>query len=277
MVNNWTTSAQGIQEAANSHLWDSSANLFWDNDVNTTSTSLHPQDGNSWAIVSGLVSPSRASAISSALQARWVRPYGAPAPEAGATVSPFASGFEVQAHYLADHPERAVELIEFMWADFMLDDPRMTNSTFIEGYSTDGSLHYAPYSDDARVSHAHGWATGPTSALSFLGAGIQLTSAAGQTWLLNPLLGGLSSVSAGYTSPLGQFSASWETSNTTGLQGEFQTPSGTTGTLTVPVTESAKRVVLIGPAGKQVTKVPSGQSSITITDLEGGNYTVSVE
>jgi hypothetical protein len=27
----------------------------------------------------------------------------------------------------------------------MLDDLRMTNSTFIEGYTTNGSLHYAPY------------------------------------------------------------------------------------------------------------------------------------
>lgn len=35
------------------------------------------------------------------------------------------------------------------------DDPRMTNSSFIEGYSTNGSLSYAPYSNDARISYAH--------------------------------------------------------------------------------------------------------------------------
>lgn len=40
--------------------------------------------------------------------------------------------------------------MRLQWGDFMLDDPRMTNSTFIEGYSADGSLHYAPYPDDAR-------------------------------------------------------------------------------------------------------------------------------
>ncbi|KAL1979888.1 hypothetical protein VTN96DRAFT_5022 [Rasamsonia emersonii] len=273
VVSNWTTTAQGIKQAANALLWDESANLFRDN---TTNTSLHPQDGNAWAIVSGLVSPSRASAISAALQARWVRPYGAPAPEAGATVSPFASGFEVQAHYLAGHPERAVELIEFMWADFMLDDPRMTNSTFIEGYSTDGSLHYAPYSNDPRVSHAHGWATGPTSALTFFGAGLQLTSAGGKTWLVKPQLGGLSILSAGYTSSLGKFSASWSANSTGGLQGEFQTPPGTSGTLTLPVTEPAKRLVLNGPGGRQVRDVPNNQSTITVTNLKGGKYTVSL-
>lgn len=191
-------------------------------------------------------------------------------------MSPFASGFEVQAHYLAGHPERAVELIEFMWADFMLDDPRMTNSTFIEGYSTDGSLHYAPYSNDPRVSHAHGWATGPTSALTFFGAGLQLTSAGGKTWLVKPQLGGLSILSAGYTSSLGKFSASWSANSTGGLQGEFQTPPGTSGTLTLPVTEPAKRLVLNGPGGRQVRDVPNNQSTITVTNLKGGKYTVSL-
>ena len=29
-----------------------------------------------------------------------------------------------------------------------------------------GELHYAPYSNDPRISHAHGWATGPTSSLT---------------------------------------------------------------------------------------------------------------
>ena len=47
----------------------------------------------------------------------------------------------------------------------MLDDPRMTNSTFVEGYSATGELHYA-YTNDPRISHAHGWATGPTSSLT---------------------------------------------------------------------------------------------------------------
>ena len=61
----------------------------------------------------------------------------------------------------------------------MLDDPRMTNSTFIEGYSTNGDLHYAPYTNDPRVSHAHGWSTGPTSALTFSVAGVQIVEAGG--------------------------------------------------------------------------------------------------
>jgi hypothetical protein len=62
--------------------------------------------------------------------------------------------------------QSALDLMRFMWGDFMLDDPRMTNSTFIEGYSTNGSLIYAPYPMSNRISYTHGWATGPTNVLT---------------------------------------------------------------------------------------------------------------
>ena len=140
----WQSYASGIKTAANSLLWDATANLYRDNET----TILMPQDGNSWALKANITdSDAKAQAVSSALAARW-GPYGAPAPEAGATVSPFVSGFELEAHFKAKQPQRVLDLIRFMFADFMLDDPRMTNSTFIEGYSVDGSLHYAPYADD---------------------------------------------------------------------------------------------------------------------------------
>ena len=157
----WTSLASGVKSAANARLWNATAGLFKDNET----TTLMPQDGNSWALKANLTeSSAQTQAISSALHQRWGR-YGAPAPEAGKTVSPFVSGFEVEGHFEAKQPQRALDLVRLMWADFMLDDPRMTNSTFIEGYSTDGSLHYAPYTNDPRISHAHGWATGPTSTL----------------------------------------------------------------------------------------------------------------
>lgn len=202
---------------------------------------------------------------------RWIRPYGAPAPEAGATISPFASGFEVQAHFLAGFPERAIELIEFMWADFMLDDPRMTNSSFIEGYSTNGDLHYAPYSNDARISHAHGWATSPTSALTFFAAGIQLTTAVGKTWLVQPRLGSLKRVTAGYESPLGEFSASWTAAGGNSMTGEFKTPDGTMGTLIIPA--GSGYLVISGPKGP-VSQSSESNGTLTFTNLPGGSYTI---
>ncbi|KAH9205284.1 Six-hairpin glycosidase-like protein, partial [Leptodontidium sp. 2 PMI_412] len=271
-IESWRAAMEGIKTAINERLWDPAQNLFFDNDVNKTETSLHPQDGNSWAVIAGVVDTERAESISAALAARWVRPYGAPAPEAGATISPFASGFEVQAHYLSGSPERAVELIEFMWADFMLDDPRMTNSSFIEGYSTSGDLRYAPYDDyDTRVSHAHGWATGPTSALTFFAAGLQLTSAVGKTWLVQPRLGGLGRVTAGFETSLGEFSASWNSDQTNSVVGEFKTPAGTSGILILPGGNPNLAV-----SGRQGRVRPSStvDGDLVFTNVPGGSYEV---
>ena len=162
----WDELAAGIQAAAIPLLWQPDVGLFRDNER----TTLAPQDGNAWAVKSGLVTDaSQIVQISEALEARWGA-YGAPAPEAINVVSPFISGFELEAHFLANRTGAALGLIRTMWADFMLDDPRMTNSTFVEGYSPSGALHYEPYgSEDQRLSFAHGWSTGPTSLLTVSG------------------------------------------------------------------------------------------------------------
>ncbi|KAL1849846.1 hypothetical protein Daus18300_013159 [Diaporthe australafricana] len=230
-ASNWTSYASGIKSAANNLLWDNSTSLYRDNET----TTLHPQDGNAWAVVSNLtLSTSQSLAISDALQSRW-GPYGAPAPEAGGspeTVSPFIGYFELMAHYMAGNASASHELMRTEWG-FMLDDPRMTNSTFIEGFSADGSLHYAPYTNDARVSHAHGWSAGPTSLLTFYTAGLRIESAGGASWTIAPRLGGLSSVEAGYTAPLGAFSVTAQGDLSSGAITalNFTTPAGTTGTV----------------------------------------------
>ena len=158
----WSQLAANVQSAAIPLLWQPDVGLFKDNET----TTLAPQDGNSWAVKSGLVTnASQVVQISEALQARWGE-YGAPAPEAADAISPFISGFELETHFMANRTSTALTLIRNMWADFMLDDPRMTNSTFIEGYSTTGELHYAPYASNAVISYAHGWSTGPTSSLT---------------------------------------------------------------------------------------------------------------
>ncbi|TVY82323.1 hypothetical protein LSUE1_G005223 [Lachnellula suecica] len=241
----WSNYSTNIKSAAYDLLWDDSTGLYRDNET----TSLYPQDGNSWAIKANLtIDDQQASAITAALQSRWGT-YGAPAPEAGETVSPFISGFEVESHFLSGNATSALDLVRLEWG-FMLNDPRMTNSTFIEGYSTNGSLHYAPYENDPRVSHAHGWSTGPTSLLSFYVAGLHLTSAQGKTWKIAPQIGDLTSVDAGFSSALGAF----QSSISAGAEGEltafsFSVPNGTSGDVSLPgvggtLVSGAQRVVL---------------------------------
>ncbi len=79
--------------------------------------------------------------------------------------------------------DAATELMELMWG-YMLDGEGMTNSTLVEGYRVDGDA----YGSRARNSHAHGWATGPTSMLVQGVLGIKLPSPLGRTWEIGPCL-----------------------------------------------------------------------------------------
>ena len=233
VLDKWATLAKGVKTSANRLLWNSTAGMFHDNET----TTLMPQDGNSWAVVSGLASsPDKISSISAGLAARWT-PYGAPAVEAADAVSPFISGFELQAHFLANNASAALDLMRLEWG-FMLNDPRMTNSTFIEGYSSNGVLHYAPYTNDPRISHAHGWATGPTATLTSYVGGMHLLSAGGKTWEISPALGNLRSVDTGFSTDLGTFSCQVSASDVGTITAlKFVTPFGTTGSVSLPGVE----------------------------------------
>ncbi|OGE47950.1 hypothetical protein PENARI_c034G06163 [Penicillium arizonense] len=262
-LTDWSTTATKLKLVANQKLWDSSSGLYFDNET----TTMHPQDGNAWAIKANLTqSTAQAIQISNALKARWGK-YGAPAPEAGKTVSPFISGFELQAHYLANKPNSALDLIRLQWG-FMLNDPRMTQSTFIEGYSTDGSLHYAPYTNDPRVSHAHGWSTGPTYALTAYTAGIQLTGAGGSSWIIAPQPGNLTFVDAGFETVQGKFSTFYHGSGKGVGKFAFVTPPNTTGDFVLAGAKGS----LVSEGGERV-KLVNGKAS----GLKGGSWKLRSE
>jgi hypothetical protein len=149
-------------------------------------------------------------------------------------MSPFASSFELLGHIAAGNVDAAVELMELMWG-YMLDGPGMTNSTTIEGYRVDGYIHYPAYWADARNSHAHGWSSGPTTALMQGILGIELTSPLGATWRIEPqLTKWLSYATGGFATRLGKFevSISLIKSLSTGRKAEMikvAVPIGTSG------------------------------------------------
>ncbi|TVY36183.1 hypothetical protein LSUB1_G007211 [Lachnellula subtilissima] len=273
-ASNWGPIASKVKDAANSLLWDASANLYKDNE----NSDVRPQDGNVWAIKAGItMSSTQNTAISTALKARW-GPYGAPAPETGspATVSPFIGSLELEAHFLSSAPQNALDLMRLQWGDFMLDDPRMTNSTFIEGYAETGELHYPLYSSDAIISHSHGWSTGPTYALSFYVAGLQLVSESGKTWKIAPQLGDLREVEAGFVTSLGSFNIEIKKD----AQGKFtllrfHTPLGTTGSFSLPGVTGT----LVSGWRKRGVQVVRDKNSVDgeAEGIPGGDWTLIVD
>ncbi|KAL9107173.1 MAG: hypothetical protein Q9227_007873 [Pyrenula ochraceoflavens] len=287
VISNYTNAATAIKSSANRLLWDQSSSLFRDNET----TTLHPQDGNVWAVYANLtLTPSQNSLISHALHSRWT-PYGAPSPEASNAISPFISSFELRAHILASNPTYALALIRTMWSDFMLDDPRMTNSTFIEGYASSGELHYAPYTNDARVSHAHGWATGPTSALTLYVAGIDILDAGGEVWQMKPYPGDLETVEAGFSTAVGWFEASLKQTSTTAGGGmmrvqqfNFSAPVGTSGSLSLPDPGCAGSMSVVETSGRAQQRTVNinraggngNGTRVEVNGLVGGDWKVNV-
>ncbi|RDW88022.1 alpha-L-rhamnosidase protein [Coleophoma cylindrospora] len=244
---NWDAVAETLKTAVNSpkNNWDASFGAFKDSDVDA---SIHPQDGNSLALLYNGTLTNRTASISAKLMTNW-NDIGAAAPELPNNICGFTSSLEVMGHLAAKQSTRALNLIRLSWG-WYLNNPLGTNSSAIEGYAADGSFGYRAttgYSNDlSYTSHAHGWSTGPVSALINYVVGITLTSPGGKTWALKPQFGDLDSAQGGFTTPLGMFSASWSLmANNSGLTLSYDMPMESSGLVSVPVPAGSKAIVIL--------------------------------
>jgi hypothetical protein len=193
-------------------------------------------------------------------------------------VSPFVTSVELRAHFLVGETARALDLLRRTWG-WYLRHPNGTQSTMIEGYRTDGGWGYRAqrgYRNDASyVSHAHGWSTGPTSALTNFVAGIDVLDRAGARWGFNPQFGGLSFAEAGFVTPLGKYRSRW-VKLTGGGSGEYDvgldTPKATVGILLLPRLARLGMMVWVNGERRNVTEDTLG---VTM-ELPGGVYNITV-
>lgn len=198
-ANTWTAAAAKLKTAANANLWDDAAGQYRDN----PSSDLHPQDGNSLAVWYGLAPSDRAARISTALTANW-NAYGATTPEKGGEIGTFPGSMEVQAHLVAGDATRALKLMRREWG-YMLNSPLGTGSTFWEGYLANGQFGYG----GQYMSGAHGWSTGPTSALTYYVLGIRPTTVGGG-YAIHPEPGDLTATQGSLKTPLGDITLAWK-------------------------------------------------------------------
>jgi len=173
----------------------------------------------------GVASYERSLSVSALLRSRWNQ-YGAVNPEYPGKISPFISGFEIQAHFAAGHGTFALDLIRLHW-DYLLHAEWSTRSTFVEGLNDDGSPNYAPANF---LSQAHGWSSGPTAALSQWALGFQIETAGGKTWSWFPT-GDLKTVRGSYETVTGNFSAEISLPDAYTVTAVLEVPENTTGTL----------------------------------------------
>jgi hypothetical protein len=146
---------------------------------------------------------------------------------------------EVASHFVANDDLNGLDLIRLEWG-YMLNSPSGTNSTFWEGYLVDGSFDQGSY-----MSAAHGWATGPTWALTYFVLGIGPEVASGLNYRFVPHPGDLKWVAGRLTLPVGQITASWQRDTATATFTEsVSAPEVASGRIGVP-TFGQKAVVLL--------------------------------
>ncbi|KAK4863405.1 hypothetical protein LT330_002183 [Penicillium expansum] len=269
----WNSQAANLKKAINTYCWDESYGAFKDN---ATETSLHPQDANSMAIMFGIVNEERTASISENLLKNWT-PIGAVAPELPENIASFISSFEIQSHFISHEPARALELIRRSWG-WYINNPNGTESTVIEGYLKNGTFGYRMdrgYGyDPSYVSHAHGWSSGPTSALTEYVVGLSVVSPLGLTWKIAPQFGDLEFAEAGFVTSLGKFQASWVL-DSSGYVLTFSVPKGTVGNVTLPyVTASKKPSITID--GDQLMRGVAYVDGTATVKVTGGSHKVVV-
>ena len=119
--------------------------------------------------------------------------------------------------------------------------------------------------DPTYTSHAHGWSTGPTYALSFYVLGLQLVSPQGKAWSIAPHTADLPYAEGGYETPLGWFGVKWALCDG-GWTATISTPEGTSGSLRPPINGT---IVVDGTTEES--------DSYGTIQLSGGEHIVSVQ
>ncbi|MFD0026561.1 alpha-L-rhamnosidase C-terminal domain-containing protein [Streptomyces sp. NPDC058382] len=269
--------AEKLRQAVGTQgYWDESAGLYRDK-PSGAGAELYPQDGNALAVWFGLVTdPARARTVSAALAKRWTA-VGALTPEKGAdAVHPFPGGMEVHAHFAAGRDSTALELIRREWG-FMLNAPHGTASTFWEGYRADGTSDYS----GSYMSAAHGWSTGPTSALTYFLLGIAPAADGGAGYSVAPRPGGLRRAEGQLTTPAGVIRVSWRARSHGGFDLSLSAPAAVVDEVSVPVPEGGPCVVRVDgkrawDGASQAHGARAVPGRVVLSGLSGRTHEVTV-
>lgn len=279
----YTQQAAALKSAINAHLFNTATGLYLTSNSQTSSVA---QDANALAVLYGVAPAGKATSILAALKSRlWTSPYG-PLPfssDAGneALVSPFVSGYELQARLANDDTAGAEHLLSTLWGH-MIAEGDYAGSTLWENVSAaDGTPGLG-----SSTSLAHGWSTAPTSALSGYVLGIRPTSPGYATWSVQPHPGDLAWAEGRAPTPHGAVQVSWASQGGAGAFAMNVTaPTGTSGTIAVPTGGATDPVVAVN--GQVVwqggTFTPTGGiggahqdgAFVDLTGVQPGTYTVA--
>jgi Bacterial alpha-L-rhamnosidase 6 hairpin glycosidase domain/Bacterial alpha-L-rhamnosidase C-terminal domain len=211
----WQARAAGIATAFGPAFWDQAHGAFEDS---TTGPLVHPQDGNDFAVLAGLATPSQASSALAYLGRTTEHPWGNAIADndtwgtaawgkgADGRVYPFIGYFDVSARFAAGQDASAIDELRRTWG-WMLAPSHQTDGTTWEAIGSDGSIDTYML---AFTSMASGWSAGAAPALTNDVLGVMPTGPGFSTFDAIPHPGGLKWAQGGVPTPRGLIRFGWQ-------------------------------------------------------------------
>jgi alpha-L-rhamnosidase len=278
----YTADAASLKSAINAHLYDSATGLYYLSNSDITTVA---QDANSLAVLYGVAPASDDATILTALKSDlWTTKYG-PEPFTGSAyqsvISPFVSGYELDATLADNDTADAQTLLDDVWGNMIAPGPDDTGTMWENVNSSNGQPGFG-----ASSSLSHGWSTTPVSALSGYVLGVQPDTAGYATWTVQPHPGSLAWAEGRVPTPNGDVDVDW--SGESGV-GEFSmdvtAPSGTSGTIAVPTYGAADPIVEVDgntvwsggtfTATTGISGASADANYVYLTGVQPGTYTIA--
>ena len=276
----YTAAAAQLRTAINTTLFNASTGLY---DVSTAQPGVADQQGNAYAVLYG-VAPAPGTSVAALLQNLTAALYRTPtAPNAtgpvpvqqssGSTqVGPYTSAYELFARFENGDAAGALALIRNEWGLMRRTSPYYSGATW-EYVGLDGTPGLG-----VGTSLAHGWASGPTSALSQYALGVRPVGPGYRTFLAEPQPGDLRWAAGTVPTPYGPIAVSWQRASR-GLRLELWVPEGTRGTVGVPVSGTNVALTDNGRTvpGVSASQQPNGRAGyLYLQGLRPGAHLIQV-
>jgi hypothetical protein len=264
----WSTQAADLKERINATLFDPARGVYKlaDRDNQNHAGNAVPQDANSEAIVFDIAPKSAHDGILSFLRNNLWGEFGPQpfSPEANysTVISPFVTGKEVDARFVAGDADGALDLIHLMWDQMVNENGPYFTGTVWEKLNQDGT------DVDANASLAHGWASGPVSSLSGFLLGARPVTAGYKTWIIEPQPGGDVKWAQGrIPTPSGAIVSRWRRGEgNRSFTLTMSAPAGTSGTVVIPLLGKHRPIAM---DGKMVWPKNGRASGITAVERDG--------
>jgi alpha-L-rhamnosidase len=261
--------AARLRTAINATLFDRSSGLYR---LSDTTPDVIPQDANALAVDFGVAPRRSVPGILDGIKQRlWTRfgtfPYSDQT-RFKPVLSPFITGFEVQARLLAGDTADALDLMRRHFGAMLRPGPDDTGALW-EKMTPEGGVDVEDGENPIdNNSLAHGWSAAPTALLSEHVLGVSPVDPGFGTWRFDPRPGDLRWAAGQVPTPAGPIRVAWHRARRpTRLRLTITAPAGTSGLMAAPVTAGTRAVTVDGrrvPVGQQIA-LTGGRRQHTIT------------